>query len=197
VPLAHSRSRRAVASRTPHLRGPCRAARTRRHAQRLAARRCRLRGLGDGDGCVCHQVSRDCRSVLPPQFLQTGCSHSRREGDGRRWPTAPQHRAARARVQGIIDAEFPRTHGSRRRCVTGPISATIFTVYPALGLGGRRVRGYGDCCSTFGSRAPRPRGGASDSNFAYWHSASFKKTPPKGDLHDEWGGRGGRAARDG
>jgi hypothetical protein len=56
---------------------------------------------------------------------------------------------------------------------TGPTQCHDITVYPALGLAGGACGGYGLLLDIRDPANPRRIGAVSDSNFAYWHSATF------------------------
>ena len=80
----------------------------------------------------------------------------------------------------------------RRRIRTpGPTQCHDITVYPAIGLAGGACDGYGlllDIQRSGASRCASPP--SSDSNFSYWHSATFNNDGTKILFCDEWGGGG-------
>ncbi|MGH7709890.1 MAG: LVIVD repeat-containing protein, partial [Gemmatimonadaceae bacterium] len=77
----------------------------------------------------------------------------------------------------------------------GPTQCHDITVYPALGLAGGACEGYGFLLDISDPVAPRRIGAVADSNFAYWHSATFNNDGTKILFSDEWGGGGGPKCR--
>jgi hypothetical protein len=70
-------------------------------------------------------------------------------------------------------------------------------VYPALGLAGGACEGYGLLLDISNPVAPVRLDAVSDSNFAYWHSATFNNDGSKMLFSDEWGGGGSPKCRAG
>ncbi|HET9424025.1 MAG TPA: hypothetical protein VFO55_01535 [Gemmatimonadaceae bacterium] len=75
----------------------------------------------------------------------------------------------------------------------GPNQCHDITVDPAIGLAGGACGGYGLLLDISNVTTPRRIGAAADSNFAFWHSATFNNDGSKVLFTDEWGG--GTAAR--
>ena len=71
---------------------------------------------------------------------------------------------------------------------TGPTQCHDITVYPAIGLAGGACGGYGLLLDIKDPAHPKRIGAAADSNFSYWHSATFNNTGDKILFTDEWGG---------
>jgi hypothetical protein len=69
------------------------------------------------------------------------------------------------------------------------------TVYPSLGLAGGACEGYGFLLDISNPVAPVRLDAVSDSNFAYWHSATFNNDGTKILFSDEWGGGGAPKCR--
>ncbi len=65
------------------------------------------------------------------------------------------------------------------------------TVYPALGLAGGACEGMGLLLDIRNVSSPRRIDAVADSNFSYWHSATFSNDANKVLFSDEWGGGGG------
>jgi hypothetical protein len=63
-------------------------------------------------------------------------------------------------------------------------------VYPAIGLAGGACGGYGLLLDIKNPANPTRIGAVSDSNFSYWHSATFNNDGTKILFSDEWGGGG-------
>ncbi|HWZ60335.1 MAG TPA: hypothetical protein VNW46_15255 [Gemmatimonadaceae bacterium] len=64
------------------------------------------------------------------------------------------------------------------------------TVYPAIGLAGGACEGYGMLLDIRDVTHPVRLDAVSDSNFSYWHSATFNNDGTKLLFSDEWGGGG-------
>ncbi|MSR22320.1 MAG: hypothetical protein EXR92_02060 [Gemmatimonadetes bacterium] len=72
----------------------------------------------------------------------------------------------------------------------GPTQCHDITVYPEIGLAGGACEGYGFLIDIRDPANPRRVAEASDSNFSYWHSATFNNDGTKILFSDEWGGGG-------
>ena len=72
----------------------------------------------------------------------------------------------------------------------GPTQCHDITLYPALGLAGGACGGYGLLLDISDPVNPIRIGAVSDSNFSYWHSATFNNDGTKILFTDEWGGGG-------
>src|SRR5882762_9899296 len=100
-------------------------------------------------------------------------------------PTAADSQALRGSIQGILDRRF-----GLNRVRTGPNQCHDITVYPAIGLAGGACGGYGLLLDIHDPAHPRRIGAVADSNFSYWHSATFNNDGSKVLFTDEWGGGG-------
>jgi len=72
----------------------------------------------------------------------------------------------------------------------GPTQCHDITVYPAIGLAGGACEGYGLLLDISDPVNPKRIGAVADSNFSYWHSATFNNDGTKLLFSDEWGGGG-------
>ncbi len=72
----------------------------------------------------------------------------------------------------------------------GPTQCHDITVYPAIGLAGGACEGYGLLLDISDPEHPTRIGAVADSNFSYWHSATFNNAGTKILFSDEWGGGG-------
>jgi hypothetical protein len=70
----------------------------------------------------------------------------------------------------------------------GPTQCHDITVYPAIGLAGGACEGYGMLLDIRDPAHPVRIAAAADSNFSYWHSATFNNDGSKILFSDEWGG---------
>lgn len=100
-------------------------------------------------------------------------------------PADVAEQAARRRAAGA-DTAAPAATPARRR--TGPEQCHDITVYPAIGLAGGACGGYGLLLDISDVANPRRIGAVADSNFSFWHSATFNNDGSKILFTDEWGG---------
>jgi hypothetical protein len=70
----------------------------------------------------------------------------------------------------------------------GPTQCHDITVYSAIGLAGGACAGYGFLLDIHDVAHPRRIGAVADSNFSFWHSATFNNDGTKILFSDEWGG---------
>jgi len=98
--------------------------------------------------------------------------------------------AVAARSTAQIQAQAARP-GPR----PGPTQCHDITVYPAIGLAGGACGGYGLLLDISDPANPRRIGAAADSNFSFWHSATFSNDGSKVLFTDEWGGGGAPRCR--
>ena len=78
----------------------------------------------------------------------------------------------------------------------GPTQCHDITVYPAIGLAGGACEGYGLLLDISDPANPTRLAAVADSNFSYWHSATFSNDGSKIMFTDEWGGGGGPRCRE-
>ena len=125
--------------------------------------------------------------VAPPPFITGMLDSIVRSRGGTGAPTAADSNALRGALQGIVDAMFqaPMGPGGVRH---GPDQCHDITVYPAMGVAGGACAGYGLLLDIRDPAHPVRVAAASDSNFAYWHSATFNNDATKVIFTDEWGG---------
>jgi hypothetical protein len=129
--------------------------------------------------------------ALGPRFTTPMLDSIVKARGGTGTPTATDSQALRDNVQGIIERRF---NMSRRQ--TGPNQCHDITVYPSIGLAGGACGGYGLLLDIRDVAHPRRIGAAADSNFSYWHSATFNNDGTKLLFSDEWGGGGAPKCRD-
>ena len=125
--------------------------------------------------------------VLPPRFTGPMLDSVVKARGGSGAATAADSAALRQALPGIIDkligAPAP---GSGPR--PGPTQCHDITVYPAIGMAGGACEGYGLLLDIKDPTHPARLAAASDSNFSYWHSATFNNDGTKVLFSDEWGG---------
>ena len=100
--------------------------------------------------------------------------------------------ALRAALPAMIAARIGTQAGGNHPGVT---SCHDITVYPAIGLAGGACEGYGLLIDIKDPAHPRRLAAVSDSNFSYWHSATFNNDGTKLLFSDEWGGGGAPKCR--
>jgi hypothetical protein len=98
--------------------------------------------------------------------------------------TSADSATLRRDLQAMINRTFPP------QPETGPDQCHDITVYPALGLAGGACEGYGLLLDISDPVNPRRIAAVADSNFSYWHSATFNNDGTKILFSDEWGGGG-------
>ena len=72
----------------------------------------------------------------------------------------------------------------------GPTQCHDITVYPAIGRAGGACEGYGFLLDITDPAHPVRIAAVADSNFSYWHSATFNNDGTQILFSDEWGGGG-------
>jgi hypothetical protein len=77
----------------------------------------------------------------------------------------------------------------------GPTQCHDITLYPEIGLAGGACEGYGLLLDISDPVNPVRIAAVSDSNFSYWHSATFSNDGSSILFSDEWGGGGGPKCR--
>lgn len=82
----------------------------------------------------------------------------------------------------------PAGRGGRGGVRQGPTQCHDITVYPAVGLAGGACGGYGLLLDIRDVANPVRIDAAADSNFSFWHSATFSNDGSKILFTDEWGG---------
>ena len=127
--------------------------------------------------------------VLPP-FIITPMLDSIVKSRGGTGPaTAADSAALRANIQSIVDklvGPSPAAGANR----PGPTQCHDITLYPAIGRAGGACEGYGFLLDITDPAHPVRIAAVADSNFSYWHSATFNNDGTKILFSDEWGGGG-------
>jgi hypothetical protein len=124
------------------------------------------------------------RESVAPAFMVTPLLDSivrARNGTGA--PTSADSAALRATISNIVNARR-----ASQGPPTGPTQCHDITVYPAIGLAGGACVGYGLLLDISNPANPVRIAAAADSNFSFWHSATFNNDGTKVLFSDEWGG---------
>jgi hypothetical protein len=107
--------------------------------------------------------------------------------------------ALRANVQGMMDRRFGANAAAAPKPGVDPISVNRqchdITVYPSIGLAGGACEGHGMLLDIRDVTNPKRIDAVADSNFSYWHSATFNNDGTKVLFSDEWGGGGAAKCR--
>jgi hypothetical protein len=126
--------------------------------------------------------------VLPPQFTQPLLDSIVRARNG----TGPATAADSARLREYIPIRIAQMmgqpEGDQQGPRPGPNQCHDITLYPEIGLAGGACEGYGLLLDISDPVNPRRIDAVADSNFAYWHSATFNNDGSKVLFTDEWGG---------
>jgi hypothetical protein len=128
--------------------------------------------------------------VLGPGFTRPLLDSIVKARNGTGAPTAADTAALRAAIPAILTARI----GPPRKA-TGPDQCHDITVYPAIGMAGGACAGYGLLLDIRDVAHPKRLGAVADSNFSYWHSATFNNDGTKLLFSDEWGGGGAPKCR--
>ncbi len=133
--------------------------------------------------------------VLSNGFTRTLLNEivANRGGEGE--PTAEDSLELRGTLQSIIDERFGGGNADEvvRR---GPDQCHDITLYPEIGLAGGACEGYGLLLDISDPVNPVRIDAVADSNFAYWHSATFNNDGTSVLFTDEWGGGGAPKCRE-
>ncbi len=110
-------------------------------------------------------------------------------------PTAADSAALREALPAM---EFHRMGGGQDDAdgpAPGPTQCHDITLYPEIGLAGGACEGYGFLIDISDPVNPVRIAAVADSNFSYWHSATFNNDGTSILFSDEWGGGGGPKCR--
>src|SRR6266545_5176469 len=125
--------------------------------------------------------------VLGPGFVHSRLDSIVKARGGTGAPTEADSATLRAAAQAIVDRIVnPPARGGGPP--PGPTQCHDITVYPAIGLAGGACGGYGLLLDITDVANPKRIGAVADSNFSFWHSATFNNDGTKILFTDEWGG---------
>jgi hypothetical protein len=128
--------------------------------------------------------------VLPPQFTGPMLDSVVKARNGTGAPTAADSAALRQAIPGMVATMVSKPLRDANGQPVGPTQCHDITLYPALGLAGGACGGYGLLLDISDPAHPVRIGAVADSNFSYWHSATFNNDGTKILFSDEWGGGG-------
>jgi hypothetical protein len=134
--------------------------------------------------------------VLPNQFVAVQLDSIVKKNGRTGAPTAADSAELRAGLPALvarITGGNPNANPNAPR--PGPNQCHDITVYPAAGLAGGACEGYGILLDIRDPVNPVRIDAVADSNFAYWHSATFNNDGTQILFSDEWGGGGAPKCR--
>jgi LVIVD repeat len=127
--------------------------------------------------------------VAPDSWANGQLAAIVKERGGTGAPTAADSAELRKRLPDIIrkmvGGADPNGPPPPRK---GPSQCHDITLYPAIGRGGGACGGYELLLDISDPAHPTRLNAAADSNFSYWHSATFNNDGSKVLFSDEWGG---------
>jgi hypothetical protein len=132
----------------------------------------------------------DNTMVIPSEMINPVLDTMVKKRGGSGPPTAADSAALRSGLQGMVDKMVAQQCPGCQPGGKG-ITATSchdITVYPQIGLAGGACEGYGMLLDISDPTHPVRLDAVSDSNFSYWHSATFNNDGTKVLFTDEWGG---------
>ena len=124
--------------------------------------------------------------VLPEQMVQPMLEGMVEQRGGTGAATAADSLALREALPAMLAARFGSDDDDDR----GPTQCHDITLYPQVGLAGGACEGYGLLLDISDPVNPTRLTAVADSNFSYWHSATFNNDATKVLFTDEWGGGG-------
>ncbi|HEX6992191.1 MAG TPA: hypothetical protein VF151_09900, partial [Gemmatimonadales bacterium] len=130
--------------------------------------------------------------VLPDRFTKPMLDSVVKARGGTGDATAADSAALRAALPDMIAKMIGQRPNQKP---TGPDQCHDITVYPAIGLAGGACGGYGLLLDISDPAHPVRIDAVADSNFSYWHSATFNNDGTKVLFSDEWGGGGAPKCR--
>lgn len=125
--------------------------------------------------------------ILPDRMIAPMLDQMVAARGGTGAPTAADSAALRERLPQMLAERFGPDTGDEEEG-RGPNQCHDITLYPEIGLAGGACEGYGLLLDISDPAAPRRIDAVADSNFAYWHSATFNNDGTKVLFTDEWGG---------
>ena len=125
--------------------------------------------------------------VVPPQFTAPLLDSLVKARQGTGAPTGADSARLGDAITGIVMKRFGITEATGNGPRPGPTQCHDITVYPAIGMAGGACEGYGLLLDIRDPVNPRRVGAVADSNFSYWHSATFNNDGTKVLFSDEWG----------
>ncbi|HYK09754.1 MAG TPA: hypothetical protein VEV39_03055 [Gemmatimonadales bacterium] len=134
--------------------------------------------------------------VLPNRFTQPMLDSIVKARGGSGAATGADSAALRAAIPDLIARMIGRRQQRQGNGPPpGPTQCHDITVYAQVGWAGGACEGYGLLLNIQDPAHPFRVAAVDDSNFSYWHSATFNNDGTKVLFSDEWGGGGGPKCR--
>jgi hypothetical protein len=130
--------------------------------------------------------------IAPPQFVKMQLDSIVKARGGTGNPTGADSTTLRTNLNSIVMKLIGADPNTKP---TGPDQCHDITLYPAIGYAGGACGGYGLLLDIHNPQNPVRIGAVADSNFSYWHSATFNNDGTKVLFSDEWGGGGAPKCR--
>ena len=131
--------------------------------------------------------------ILPSQFVAPMLDSIVKARNGTGAPTGADSAALRKEIPAMVARMVGAGPGNGPP--RGPDQCHDITLYPGIGLAGGACGGYGLLLDIKDPAHPVRIGAVADSNFSYWHSATFNNDGTKVLFSDEWGGGGAPKCR--
>jgi hypothetical protein len=130
--------------------------------------------------------------LVPDRYVQMLLAQMVEARGGEGAPTAADSTMLREQMQSIAEERFgiSAEPSEGREEGPGPNQCHDITLYPEIGLAGGACEGYGLLLDISDPVRPTRITAVADSNFSYWHSATFNNDGTKVLFTDEWGGGG-------
>ena len=136
-------------------------------------------------------------AVVPDRYVADALDDIVAQRGGEGAPTAADSAALRQRFEAMAAMQAASSDEAADVPAPGPTQCHDITVYPAIGLAGGACEGYGLLLDIADPANPQRLAAVADSNFSYWHSATFNNDGTAILFTDEWGGGGGPKCRAG
>ncbi len=132
--------------------------------------------------------------VVPDEIAEQMLAGAMAERGGEGTPTAEDSAFVRTMLDQMVQQQMGQQDDDEGPG-PGPDQCHDITVYPAIGLAGGACGGYGLLLDISDPVNPTRMAAVADSNFSYWHSATFSNDGSKILFTDEWGGGGAPKCR--
>ncbi|MEO8580288.1 MAG: hypothetical protein ABI469_08565, partial [Gemmatimonadales bacterium] len=126
--------------------------------------------------------------VAPNSFIAAQLDAVVKARGGTGAPTAADSATLRSDLPAIVAKMIGEDPSGKPGPRPGPSQCHDITLYPAIGRAGGACGGYGLLLDISDPAHPVRLSAAADSNFSYWHSATFNNDGTKVLFSDEWGG---------
>ncbi len=126
--------------------------------------------------------------VAPDNFVADQLKMIVQARGGTGAPTAADSATLRRELPAIVAKLIGEDPSAKSGPQPGPSQCHDITLYPAIGRAGGACGGYGLLLDISDPAHPVRLSAAADSNFSYWHSATFNNDGTKILFSDEWGG---------